>query len=832
MKPSFFIIDSHAYLYKNYFALPKLTTSKGEEVGALYGFIRLVLKILNEKNPDYIVACYDSRTKTKREEMYSLYKANRPKTDEELIRQINLSYEIVDSLGIKTLSMDGYEADDIIATIVGRFEGKTQPIIVSQDKDIHYLISKGALIWDGSSEKLRDENFVLDKFGISSDKIFDYLCLIGDSSDNIPGVAGIGPKKAVNLISKYGNIDNIIENALSNEMDKDLKKVKDSIENLKISKELVKLNDKLDIPFSLEEFKRGTYNYKNISELAQRFEFKELLKISSTNSIELFSDVQMKYREAELSEFKKEKLEYVSIYKNVIASENIYSKYGNAKEIEDILKNNEIKKYFYDYKEFLIENEGFKSVNYEDLHIAYYLLYGASRKPDIKRIIMEYENKEIDESLYPIFFKDIFEKTLAKLKEIELYDLYLKEELPLIEIIYEMEKNGFLLDKNELFKISSYFENLINSLKDEFFKLTGYEINLNSPKQVSDFIYGKLNIEIPPDKKKLFKTKTGYSTSEEALLFFEPFNPAISVIIKHRELTKLKNSFIDVLLEKISQDDRIRTSFDQIGTATGRLSSSNPNLQNIPIKSDYGQKIRSCFISPKGKSLLSFDYSQIDLRVLAHLSKDKNLVEAFKNSVDIHNRTASQIFKIDEKQISADQRRIAKTINFGIIYGQTPMGLSREISIPYEDAKKYIDEYFNLYKDVKKWIDETIEFAKKNGYVKNFVNRIRIVSDINSPNRNLRSFSERMAVNMPVQSGSSDIIKKAMVNIWNKIALKEDIKIISQIHDELIFEAQKESIDYWAKSIKEEMENCFKLEVPLVVAVKAGEKWSEMKKIL
>lgn len=825
-----FVIDAHAYLYRNYYALPKLTSPSGEEVGALYGFTRFLLKILREKNPNFIVACYDSPVRGFRYKIFPEYKANRAKTDEALIKQIELSKNVVSALGVPLLTIDGYEADDVISSVANsaKKEGY-KVVIVSGDKDLMQLIGEDVFLWDGTSSNYYGREYVEEKFGVPPEKIPEYLALVGDNSDNVPGIKGIGPKSAVKLIQKYGNIENIIKAISLDVVDKELMRIKENINDLKLSRELVKLENNLKI--DIEKLKKTAPDKELLKSLAQRFMFKEFLNMLESQE----KNVKKEIFKEDIKDFLNSKKNYISFEpnKNILVYEDKYSEYENT-QLSEILKFNGAK-YFYDLKTFLHERKIYFSVeNFEDIYIAYHLCYGGERKPDLKRIIMENVGiiEDSNNVLYSFYFKKVIETLLSQLEEKNVIKLYRDIELPLIDILLRMENYGIKIDVEKLKLLDKEFDKKINDLKSKFVKLTGYDINLNSPKQVSDFIYNKLTLPIDEKQKKSFKTKTGYSTSEETLRFMSGMHPSIDLILTYRELAKLKTSFVQPLIEKVSEDGRIRTIFDQTGTQTGRLSSSSPNLQNIPVKSEMGQKIRECFIAEDGWLLLSADYSQIDLRVLAHLSQDEVLVNAFINNVDIHIKTACEIFSLPPEKIDEKKRKIAKTINFGIIYGQTPMGLSRELGIDYHQAEAYIKNYFEVYKGVKIWTENIIKQAREKGYVQNFVGRRRNIPDINSQNKNLRLFSERVAVNMPVQSGSSDIIKKAMIDIDKEIRDKDDIKMLLQIHDELLFEVKKDKVDYYKNLIKEKMEKAFVLKVPLKVDLKVGRNWAELKKIL
>jgi len=813
-----FIIDSYAFLFKNYYALPKLVTSSGEEVGALYGFIRLIFKIKEKGN--YIVACYDSG-KSFRREISKAYKANRKKMDDALLKQIEKSRDVLDLLGIKSISKEGFEADDIIATIANRaVDEGFEAIIVGADKDLMQIISDRIHMWDGKSDEYFDSEYVVKKYGVPPNKIFSYLVMVGDSSDNIKGVSGVGPKTAARLINEYGDIDAIVSKAIESDDTKELKKIKDSIDDINNAKRLLRLDENVPLNFNIYDFRVDRFDDKGIIELAKRYEFREAINLIDKTA------VMDKKKLIKLSsqEFAGLDIKYFAVDEDTISYDDYYTD-TDKKLLLDLFER-DVPKYFYNLKKILhIADYDGDISNCDDIYIMYHLVNGGFRKPDITRIIQE--KYFLTQDIKTVYFKEIAKDLESKIEEYGIKELY-SNEIELSKVLYSMEKNGVRFDVIEIEKLYVEFKNEIENTKNDFKKKSEYDINLNSPKQVSDFLFKKLNLKLDDKYQSIYRTKTGgYSTGEDVLKILKPYSPElIGLILKHREYSKLL-SFVETLKGSIV-DGKIHSTFDQTTTQTGRLSSFNPNLQNIPVKTEMGQRIRNCVKAPDDYFLVSFDYSQIDLRVLAHLSDDEELIRAFLNNEDIHKKTAASIFNIDEDRVDERLRSIAKIVNFGIIYGQTPLGLSLEADISYEDAKTYIDNYFKKYSGVKKWIENTIIFAKSNGYVVNFAGRRRFIPDITSVKRGLRLLSERMAVNMPVQSGSSDIIKKAMVMIYKKIKNENDIKLILQIHDELIFEIKKSSLEKYINDIKDIMENCFRLKVPLVVNVKYGERWSQL----
>ncbi|MEF3280696.1 MAG: hypothetical protein K6357_07010 [Elusimicrobiota bacterium] len=812
-----FIIDSYAFLFKNYYALPKFMTSKGEEVGAVYGFIRLVLKI--RECGEYIVACYDSG-KSFRREISDIYKANRKKTDEALLKQIKTSKEILKMLGIVTIEKEGYEADDLIATLAKKAAANNfEVVIVGADKDLFQIVDNNIKISDSKLKEYYGPEYVKSKFQVDPENLLSYFALVGDSSDNIKGVEGIGPKTAVKLINKYGNIESIIEKSLTSN-EKELVKIRNSIENIKTAIQLIKLDSNVPIEFNIGDFKVGDFKKEALLELAMRFEFKDILKLAGG-----FKKDERAFEFIDNENFIAMKKDYVSISDYHASYKEFYTNL-NSELLRKLFEEKSIK-YFYNVKKFFHLALSDCVYNFHDIYIAYHLVFGGFRKPDIDRIIQE--KFFVDAEIKSVYFKEIMDDLMLKIEENSMNSLYANE-LALSKVLYRMEKNGIKVSLDALNSLSVEFEEKINEISSKFIETTGIKINLNSPKQISEFLFKKMNLKLDDKYSRIYSTKSGeYSTSEDVLNILKPYAPEIiDLILMHREYSKLK-SFVETIKEN-TKNGRVHTNFDQTTTHTGRLSSSSPNLQNIPSKTNNAQKIRNCFLPDDGYFFVSFDYSQIDLRVLAHLSEDESLIQSFKNDDDIHVKTAASIFNIPEDNVDYDLRRIAKTINFGIIYGQTPMGLSIESGISYEEATKYIESYFKRYSGVKKWISDTVEFARKNGYVINFMNRKRFLPDILSPNRAIRSQSERMAINMPVQSGSSDIIKKAMVEIYRDMKDCNDINLLIQIHDELLFEIKKDTIEKYIPRIKSIMENSFKLNVPIKVDVKVGENWASLVK--
>ncbi len=809
-----FIVDASSFLYRNYYALPKLSTSKGVEVGALYGFTRLILKIL-KKSP-YVVVCYDSK-RNKKKEVFLDYKANRKKIDDELIKQIEMSKEILLGFGIKYLEYEGYEADDVIACVVKKFYNDAKRIIItSSDKDLMQLVDEKVFLWDGKSDNYIDSETVFNKYGVPPSSIKDLLVLCGDASDNISGIEGIGIKTAARIILDYGSVDKILSTPLNENDPKYIKKIKENRQLIEKAKLLVSFNDDIDVNYTIDDFRVNT-DKKAAVEVLLRFEFRN---IASEFGFETKADES--FKSVGKNEFLSLTPFYISVFDNFVFFENFRT---DVDEVKELFFDSSVKKYFYNSKDIFLRISSDNVDNYEDIMIAYHLVWGASRKPEPFRIVEEFFGVKTEHPAF--YFKNIATELLKKIDDLGMKDLYFNEK-ELSKVLYFMEKEGIGVDVEFLLKLKNIYSQKAEEIILKFRDITGSDINLNSPKQISDFIFGKLNIKLDPEYERMFKTKSGgYSTSEDVLKLVMPYQPEIiSLILKFREYSKL-TSFVSNLLSEV-KNGKIYTHFDQVTTSTGRLVSYSPNLQNVP-KSEEDISIRDAFIPAKGFVFVSFDYSQIDLRVIAELSGDKLLINAFRNNIDVHKLTASSIFGVKYDDVNEEMRRIAKTVNFGIIYGLSPVGLAIELGIDRTTASNYINRYFETYSGVKKWIDLTIEHAKNNGYVVNFFGRRRLLPDINSKNRALRSASERMAINMPVQSGSSDIIKKAMVDIYKYIRDKTDIKLLLQIHDELLFEIKEDSVSKYENEIKRIMENVFKFSIPISVNIKKGRKWVELK---
>lgn len=871
-----FVIDAHGFLHRNYHALPKLTTSKGEEVGALYGFVNWLVKFVKTKNPRYSVVCFDSKGPTFRHEMYREYKANRPKTDEALVSQLKIARDIVASLGFKVLAQQGFEADDLMASAAKMAQSEGLPVvIVSSDKDIYQSVNDNVKIWSGGAkDSYKDGAACIEKFGVDCKYMADYLAIVGDSSDNVPGIAGLGPKAAVELIGKYGGLESIL--AASQNADPQikpgiLKKLKEGEASALLSKKLILLNTEIPLNLHIEDFEVASPDTQKVTELVTRFEFKNLLAFleergESLQSVaphatdlsqgELFAmpgeEIKPSFTDNSkpLAELLKagQSAKEVFLYAeddyfvfalspdeySVIITESV-----SGAELEDLFKiiaERKILKLGHDIK-FTLRVLGYgpgpEFINCFDTALAKYCIdpsgeFSLAGALAVNLGFMVGPSAEILEkmTLYAGQIWRLKEKLEILLKEHNQESVFRDMEIPLMTVLLDMETNGIMVDTAWLKTLEILLAQELETEQKEINKIAGSEVNINSPKQLGVLLFEQLKLPA------MRKTKTGYSTDEEVLAGLVKIHPIAEHILKYRESTKLKSTYVDSLLNLAGPiTRRVHTNFNQTGTVTGRLSSFSPNLQNIPIRSEKGRLIRQAFIADEGKVLLSVDYSQIDLRVLAHESGDITLINAFKHADDIHRQTAAEVFNVIPELVTKEMRSSAKAINFGIVYGQGPIALSQSLGISVREAKEYIDAYFARYSTLKEWINKTAENARKAGYVKTLFGHVRYLPEFEASSARLASFANRASVNTIVQGGSSDIIKKAMTDIYSA-PMSEGVSMLLQVHDELLFEVPQAKLREVALWVKHKMENAVTLSVPLLAEAKAGKNWNEMGKVI
>ncbi len=846
-----FLIDAHGFLHRNYHALPKLSTSSGQEVGALYGFVRWLTKFLKEKKPHYAAVCFDSPGGcARRKALLPTYKANRKKPDDALISQLNLARSLVQEMGFPIVAQEGIEADDLMAFIAQSAAKENIPsVLVTSDKDVYQFLSDKISIWpSGGKDGFKGPEAAVEKFGVQTNFLPDYFAIVGDASDNIPGIMGVGPKSAVELIKKFGHLEDIIRAAKNDNPDLKpslAKKILDNMESGLLSKQLVVLDSNLSMPFNLQDYQIHTPQPKQLADLFSRYEFKNLLTsfdlppqtVSLQEEVSFLPLGQVLGRAAQTGTLflhTEDELLLAACNEKEMALLALADVPPWEKaQLQQLVLNDAVLKLGYDLKFTLREAEIDLQGNFIrcfDARLARYLLdpsgdlsFSAACAHYFS-VLISGEDARTRLPLYNRYIWGLKDNLEKDLRQAGMYELFEQMELPLLAVLADMEHQGLRIDPAWLKDFQQTLEKEMQSLQAQIDAQAGYAVNVNSPKQLGVLLFEQL--KIPPVKK----TKTGYSTDEEVLAEIAPLHPVAQQILDFRSSSKLKTTYVDNLLLMADENNKVHSYLDQTGTVTGRLSSSSPNLQNIPVRTQKGRLLRTAFCAGEGKMLLSVDYSQIDLRVLAHESQDPVLVQSFLEGGDIHTQTAAQIFGVMPLMVTEQMRSSAKAINFGIIYGQGPMGLSQALSIPMREAKEYIDNYFKNYQGVRRWIDENVAAARQNGYVKTMMGHIRYLPEFNMGVGSMASFAQRAAINTIVQGGSADIIKKAMVDIFKEVR-NSPIKMVMQVHDELIFEVPAERLTAAASFVKEKMQNAVKLRVPLLASAKAGKNWYTLEKL-
>ena len=908
-KSRLILVDGSAYIFRAYYGLPPMNRADGTPINAVFGFTNMLVKLIEDYSNDKMIVIFDAARENFRNEIYPEYKANRGDAPDDLIPQFPLIRECVKSFNIPQLEIEGFEADDIIATYVNLAEkNKIETIIVSSDKDLMQLVSENVTMLDPMKNKKIEIKDVEDKFGVQPDKVIFIQALTGDKVDNIPGAPGIGPKTASQLINQFNDIDGLIKNLDKIKQEKRRNILTEAENDIRLSLELVTLKNDIKIPESIDKIR--TYNElknenNNIFEFLKEQGFRstsERLKSNSfissnNNNIILKKEVEPKYQlinsknnfEKILKEIEKygicaidtetnslniEKAKLVGI--SLCYSENIsyyipinHTTLDGSKKIDNQLE----EQYVINHINKICKNKSILKIG-QNIKYDIRILnkYGVTFNSIADTMLISYS---IDNGIYKHNLDDLsfnhLNHTTIKFKEVvgtgkneitfdkvtienainyaaedslltfrlfqNLYPRLIKEkanfvyqniDLPLVEVLSSIEANGIEVNKKFLTSLSKEFENESNKLEKKIYKLSKEEFNIGSPKQLGEILFVKL--KIPGGKK----TKSGtYSTDSSTLnnLSLEGFEIA-ELVLNWRELTKLKSTYTDALFRLTDDKSRVHTSFGLANTLTGRLSSTDPNLQNIPIRTENGKKIRTAFVCAKGKKLVSFDYSQIELRLAAEISGDKNFIKAFKNNQDIHASTAKEIFNLKDSQINNDFRRKAKAINFGILYGISPYGLAKQLDISNTEAKDYINEYFNKYPDIKKYMDNQIDFAKTNQFVETIFKRKINIKGITDKNFAVRGFAERQAINAPIQGSAADIIKLAMIEIHNEIKLKNiDAEMLLQVHDELIFEVESKKYKNLVNNVKTIMESVHlkykDFSVPLTVDYGSGDNWGQ-----
>lgn len=900
--PKIFLIDGSALAYRSYFAFQRnpLINSKGENTSAVFGFLNSLLRIIDEQQPDYLAAVFDTPEPTFRHKIYPEYKATRQKMPDEMSEQLPRIKQVLDVLNVPIIEIPGLEADDVMGALAKKAASQNLEIyLVTGDKDFLQLVSPLIRIYNprraGEEVEILDEKGVVQKIGLPPEKIIDYLSLMGDSSDNVPGVPGIGPKTALEILSQFDNLEDVFENLDKIKRETVRNKLSEYKDLAFLSKKLVTLETQTSMPFKIEDLVRKAPDRVQAFDLMKELEFNSLLdRFSDVQEAEEFdyntirdldqlkqfvaklnyckqftldletTDVDpMKAEIVGLSFSWKDGLAYYIpvISENIAVTSDLFSKkkfHGLPMKtvlnsLKSILGDATIKKcgqnVKYDLLVLLRAGLEVKGVDFDTM-VASYVVNPSLRQHNLDALALAYLNyqkiptkeligtgkKQISMAEVPIedvsryacedadFTQRLRHVLEPKLVAYGLKKLFDEVELPLIDVLMDMEKNGVSLNVPYLNQMSKELQQRLNQLIKNIYQLAGQDFNINSTKQLSDILFNKLGLPV------IKRTKTGPSTDVTVLETLAREHQLPQELLEYRQLSKLKSTYVDALPKLINPiTGRVHTSYNQTVAATGRLSSSDPNLQNIPIRTEIGRKIREAFIPiDNNHVILDADYSQIELRVMAHLSQDPTLIEAFQEGKDIHRETAALVFKVPLEEVTDDMRRRAKEVNFGIMYGMGPYGLASRLEIPQEEAEMFIISYFASYPKIQEFMMMAQEFARKKGYVTTLLNRRRYLPDIHSDNRRVREFAERNAINTPIQGTAADLIKVAMIKIFNRLKEKKlTTKMIMQVHDELVFEVPKQEIDTVKELVRREMENAIELSVPIKVDVGIGKNWLE-----
>ncbi len=842
------VLDSNSLINRAFYALPNFSNRKGQFTGAIFGYMNMLLKLIDEYKPDYIIATFDRHAPTFRKQMYQEYKAQRKGMPDELRAQIEPMKEVLRAMDIPILEMDGYEADDIIGTIAKTY--KDQTYIVTGDRDSLQLVDDSTTVLltrKGVSEiEAFTPQYLKETWNMVPSQIVDLKSLMGDTSDNIPGVPGVGEKTAKDLLEKYQTLDGVYEH-----IDEIKGKLK---EKLELNKELAYLSYKLatikidtPISFDLESAKFSGEYAPKLFDVLKDLELNKIIEKMSLSGGEKHEEIKIDIKNIVsvdgLKEVKDEifrtKKFSLAINENIEISTNKNNAYqiqlsdnllegiffdAFLYEFKDIFEDASIQKIIFDVKNFMYElkHQDIKIQNYDDILVMAYVLDANRNIKSLKDLIDTFGIVINSQSAAILHIE---EQVLQLMKEKKLESLYFDIEKPLIKVLFDMEQAGFSVDRQKIEELSTKYKGELACLTQQIYDAAGMEFNINSPRQLAHVLFEELGL----DSKKA-KTKTGYSTNVEVLQELQDSHPIISLLLRYRELEKLRSTYLDGMLPLIDEDGKIHTIFKQTVTATGRLSSTEPNLQNIPVRKEEGRQIRGMFIASKGQTLVCADYSQIELRLMASFSQDEGMISDFNSGKDIHAATASKIFNVPLPFVDKDLRRQAKAVNFGIIYGITDFGLSQDLGIPVYKAKEFTTNYFKTYPRVHEYMEELVEKAQKCGYATTMMGRIRTIPELTMSNRNMQGFGKRVAMNMPLQGSASDIIKLAMIKVANELEKGNyKAKLIMQVHDELIIDCPLDEVEKIKPLLKNAMESVVKLEVPLIAEVGVGDNWLEAK---
>ncbi len=886
--PQLYLIDGSAYVYRAFHAVRGLTNSKGMPTNAVFGFTRMLIKLMSERAPQYVGMFFDAKGPTFRHEMYADYKANRPPMPDELVSQLPYIKKVTAGFNIPVIEMPGYEADDLIGTYARKAESAGFEVtMVTGDKDFVQLITDNATIWDPMKDKVIDMAGVRAEYDLIPSQIIDMMGFSGDSADNVPGVPGIGPKTAVKLIQAYGSMDALYEQIDSIGSKKQREKLRDHKEQAFLSRKLVTIDTEVPVAFNVESLAAEPPDDEVLAALFQELEFRQLQhdyqKAEEQPAVDyqaVLTTDQLDALVRRLEKCGKFAIDTETTSQNPMAAtlvgismalkpfEAYYIPCGHrymgapeqlkwsyiSERLRPILENEKIAKIGqnikYDWTVLRRHGAELKGVAFDTM-LASYLLNPSKRAHNLDQIALDFlghknisysevagkgkkavtfDQVTLDQAVpYACEDADItlraYDVLMPRLDALELAELMRSVEMPLVEVLMEMEMSGVRLDLDKLHELSSLLDDQLQRLKEDIHALAGETFNIQSSQQLGRILFDKLGLPVIKKTKK----KTGYSTDVEVLTRLAEEHELPAFILRHRSLAKLKSTYVDALLEQVDQETgRIHTSFNQTVAATGRLSSSDPNLQNIPIRTEEGRQIRTAFVAQPGWTLLSADYSQIELRILAHAAQDAILIESFLKDEDIHRRTASEVFHVEPEEVSDELRRQAKAINFGIMYGMSAYGLSRELGISPKMAQTYIDSYFDRYQGVKQYMERCIENARETQRTATMLGRLRLLPDIASRNANVRQFAERTAINTPIQGTAADLIKVAMIEMAHTLRQRGlQSRMLLSVHDEIVFEVPRQELETMQVLAPEIMEGVWDLKVPLKVNTAWGENWAQ-----
>ena len=887
-KEQVYLVDGSSYIYRAYFAIRHLSNSKGEATNAVYGFTNMLLTLLRDQQPDHIAVIFDSKGPTFRKELYPEYKANRAAMPDDLIPQIPQIKDVVRAFNLPALELSGYEADDIIATLAKRYAEQGFAVtVVTGDKDLMQVVCDEVRLLDTMKGKISERQEVIERFGVPPEQVLEVLGLAGDSSDNIPGVPGIGEKTAAGLIQEFGSIDNLLANIDQVKGKKRQENLREFADQARLSRKLADLVYDLDISVSAEDLALGEPNREALEELFRKLEFHKLAQefaalpqraevdadyrtvLSEADLDELIAELRQAKRfaiDTETTSLNAVQAELVGLSFAVRANHGWYVPVGHRylgvpDQLERSLVLERLRPLLEDaacpkvgqnikYDALVLRNAGVELAGVEiDTMVLSYILYPEAKSHGLDALAQEHLNhrmipysemtgtgkkqicfSEVEVERATVYAAEdaditlqLAEKLLAELPEGAPHKLFYEVEMPLVEVLTRMEWCGIRIDAEFLGKLSGEMGEKLVDLEKEIHALAGGPFNINSPKQLGEVLFEKLSL--PKGKK----TKTGWSTNVEVLTALAHDHEIAAKILDYRSLSKLKNTYSDALPKLINPaTGRLHTSFNQTVTATGRLSSSDPNLQNIPIRTTEGRRIREAFIPEQDWVLISADYSQVELRVMAHMADVAGLKESFAAGEDIHKRTAGEIFNVFPEMVSDEMRRQAKTINFGVLYGMGAFSLGKDLGISRAEAQQFIDHYFERYPAVLQYLEDKKTEAREHQYVTTLLGRHCAIPEINSKNGAVRSYAERNAINYPIQGSAADIIKVAMVNIDRRLRAEQlQCRMLLQVHDELVFEAPAAELEAVCALIRTEMEGAVPLDLPLRVDLGSGENWAQ-----